>query len=72
MVCYATDFHDLVQYCSDHDQSLVHVAINWRDGPQRGTALDFWLAERHARRQSGKQRHPAVAAFVENVLTASN
>ncbi|MDP1820030.1 MAG: hypothetical protein Q8K58_09095 [Acidimicrobiales bacterium] len=68
MTCYAPEFLDLIQYCNDNNRSVLDAVLEWRDGSDLGTMLDFWLSDRGGFRASGKARMRPSLDDVEAVL----
>ncbi len=59
---------DLIEHSRQTGRCLVELVREWRDGPQRGSMLDWWLADRNALRSSGKQRIGAISDRAASVL----
>lgn len=68
MTCGAPEFLDFLHYAQTHARCPVELILDWRDGPQAGTMLDWWLADRNALRGSAKARIDRITNRVAEVL----
>lgn len=71
MTAGVPEFLDLIEYARQSSRCIVELVREWRDGPQRGAMLDWWLADRDALRSSGKLRIGAVTDRAAAVLAAA-
>ena len=68
MTCGAPEFLDLLHHVQTQGRCPVELILDWRDGPQAGTMLDWWLADHNALRGSGKARIGRIAHRAAEVL----
>jgi len=71
ITCHAPDFLDLLEYVRRDSVPLSGAIVDWLDGPQRGTGLDWWLGDRAAHRSSMKIRIDEMTEWVESALAPS-
>jgi hypothetical protein len=69
MTCGAPEFLDLLHHAQTHARCPVELILEWRDGTQAGTMLDWWLADRNALRGSAKARIGRISDRAAEVLT---
>lgn len=68
MTCGAPEFLDLLNHTQTQARCPAELILDWRDGPQAGTMLDWWLADHNALRCSGKARIGRIVRRAAEVL----
>lgn len=69
MTAAAPDFLDLLELSRTSERSLVELVVDWRDGPHRGTMLDWWLYEQGALRAATRRMFPGLSNRMSAALS---
>jgi hypothetical protein len=68
MTCHAPELLDLVEHGRSTGRSVAALVQEWRDGPRRGSLLDWWLSDHGALRGSGRKRIRRIGERAEALL----
>lgn len=70
MTSVAPEFLDLLHHAQAGGRCPIELIVDWRDGRQAGTMLDWWLADHGALGESGKARISRISDRAAEVLGA--